>query len=47
LHNAIQRFLVADGSGGGKRRSLARELIKNAGFVRAHARKILNLKVKI
>jgi hypothetical protein len=33
LHNAIQRFLIANGRGSGKRRCLARELVKNAGVV--------------
>jgi hypothetical protein len=47
LHNSIQHFLVAYGRSGGEGRSLARELIKNAGVVRTHARKILNLKPKI
>jgi hypothetical protein len=37
LHNAVQRFFIADGRSGCERRRLSRELVENAGIVRCHA----------
>jgi hypothetical protein len=46
LHNAVQRFFIANGRSGCKGCGLARELVKDSGVVGSHAR-ILGLKFKI